>query len=190
MPQSKNDIRLAQKRILRLKGDVTKKRIDFLIEKLLYLNLQNNNEIKLLIDSGGGSVGQGLKFYDYLQSSNASVTGIVIGACDSTAIAILQGCHKRIATRHSIFFCHSIQLTSKLSLLDDTEKYFSRQLKEERQLSQGKYINILAKKTGQKRTTIEALMRDGDQFNIECSSEKALALGFIDEIVDSYDLFS
>ncbi|MBI4114385.1 MAG: ATP-dependent Clp protease proteolytic subunit [Candidatus Niyogibacteria bacterium] len=183
-------IGLFSKRILTLTEDNFKdKQINELIGQLVIFNFENKDPVTLLIDSDGGCVEAGFKFYDFLRCSSAPVTGVAIGQCKSMGIVILQGCNKRIATRHSFFALHSMKWKDEFEVLQNPHMQFRKEFRETKIL-QEKYINVLAGRSGTDKKIIRSLICNGDKFNSDFSPEKALTIGLIDEIVETYDLFS
>lgn len=179
---------LIPERVMRAKGFLEENDFCMLIDALFEFNRTPDKEVKLVIDSSGGEAAKGLAFYDYLRSMRVPVTGIVIGSCDSVAIAILQGCVKRIASKHSGFFFHSLESDCSFKLLQHPERHFQKRIQRAREL-QEKYLDILSPKSIAGRSGIKKLMRDGDAHGMDISAEMALSYGFIDEIVEKVDIF-
>lgn len=112
---------LAQRRILLLQGSINEKKVNYLRGELTALNLQSEQEVKLVIDSSGGEIDTALWLFDFLGFSRVPVIGIVNGRCHSAAILVLQGCTKRLATKHSSFLIHQISRTFTVSHKDNLE---------------------------------------------------------------------
>lgn len=171
---------LAKKRVLLLTGDITREKVISLRERILFLNSQSNEEIKLIIDSPGGEVVAALLLHDALLLSSAPIAVIVNGECSSSGIVILQGASKRVATKHSFFYLHPIAISfeKKPIIIDEkAEERFREKLRgaQERQ----KFIyEILMKKTGHSLEEIKAkevkLM----------FAEEAKEFGLVDKIIE------
>lgn len=74
-------------------------------EVIKFLNLSEEKEVYLYLDSPGGSVFAGLKLVEALKSTNKTVTCIVQEA-SSMAFVITQACHKRLITSTGTMMQH------------------------------------------------------------------------------------
>ncbi len=181
---------LAQKRIILLDGEITEAKVNTVKYWLLVLNLDSEKEIRLIIDSEGGDVEAGLQLFDAVKLSRAPVTGIVIGKCQSIALAVLQGCKKRLATKHSVFMSHHVRPNIELSLDENFRVKIERAL-ERAEKSQECLIEVLCYGTRRTAAEIEELMKDGSMGNVFLA-DKALVFNLIDQIItkDTDNLFN
>jgi len=170
-----------------------------LIEKLLHLNaVDHEQEIKILFDSTGGEIVEGLAIYDIINTIRAPVTGIVYGDAYSMAAIVLQGCRYRKATPHARILVHSarVSIPIPIKLVTEapkneepwTEEYYELEVQEgatEQRLfayleEVEDMINIVSDRTGK---DIKEIV---DLFNLDfiMSADDALAWGLIDEVID------
>jgi ATP-dependent Clp protease protease subunit len=176
---------LGKKRKLLLEKDLTEEEAERLRGWIRFLNLQSNDEIKLIINSKGGEVAPALSLYDEILHSNAPVTGIVDGECSSVAIVILQAAKKRLATRHSFFLLHPISIDFGKIVLDERiyqkiKKDLIRGRKRRAMVHQ-----ILMKRT--KRTLEEIKTKEKEERMM--TAEEAKEFGLIDEVLpDDYKI--
>jgi ATP-dependent Clp protease protease subunit len=180
MERKKLEESLGKKRILLLEGEITEEKAELLRAWLQFLNLQSDEEIKLIINSKGGEVAPALLVYDAISLSNASVIGIVNGECSSVAIVILQATKKRLATRHSFFFLHSISIDFGKIVFDENIDKKIREVLERGKKRQELIRQILARRTSKSLQEIESLEKEGKMI----TAERAKELGLVDEIVD------
>jgi len=176
---------LAKRRIILLAGEITDYRAEEIMSQLLSMNVESNQEIKLIINSGGGDVESGLWIYDAMKLIAAPVVGIVVGECNSTALVVLQGCKRRVATKHSKLLCHFVRYSATFPIHNGFEKKLRARIERAKE-SQGYFEEILAERTKSTREVIVKLMKEGEMVG-EFSAEKAKALGFIDEVIETYE---
>ncbi len=173
---------LFEKGVIILQGEVNKELLDTIRSKLFILqNITKHKDIKLFIDSSGGSVDAGLALYDIISLSQKQVIGIVNGQCASIAVTILQACTTRILYPSSWLFFHEIESELKVRLAPEYRKKieinFTRSLYLQKRLN-----SILSDRSGQSIKTIKQLMRRGDKLRERITPENALKMGFIDKI--------
>lgn len=185
MERFRLDELLLRKRILLLTGEITKEKINVLINSLFFLNSISKKEIKLIIDTQGGEVRDALRFYDAILLSRAPVTCIVNGECSSSGVAILQAGERRLMTRHSFIYLHPIRIYF-------SEQEFPLEEKTKRELidivraatARQKFIyDIIIKKTGLTLKEIKAQERK------IIFAEKAKKLNLVDEIIEKEQVF-
>lgn len=170
---------------------VQKRRIIYLDERITtetakdfglvipWLNSQNDEEIKLIIDCGGGSAAAGLNMYDMVVFSNAPVVGIVYGQASSMASVILQACKKRYALPHAGVCIHYLK-TYEIPL-NDLDEDPEKALKSVRE-RQKSVNDIYHKRTGKSLEEIKIALKEDKLL----SAKEALEFGLIDEIIDKY----
>ena len=101
--------RLLQERIIMLGGEVTDELANSIVAQLLFLEADNpSQDIKLYINSPGGSVTAGMAIYDTMQYIKPDVSTICIGmAASMGAFLLAAGAKgKRIALANSDIMIH------------------------------------------------------------------------------------
>lgn len=129
--------------------------------------------IKLVINSPGGSVLDGMGLIDAIKSSATPVFGIVVGYAFSMAFNILCACDFRAATANSSFLCHdgSTGLYDSSTKLRDTMKFYDK-LDE-------RLDKMIASKTKLTMKELETRKREENFW----FSDEAKDLGIIDAII-------
>lgn len=84
------DARLLEERKVFLWGMVDDDSAKHVIDRLLYLDMQNNKEIQLLINSPGGYVTSGFAMYDTITSLKSPVSTICTGLAASMGSILLS----------------------------------------------------------------------------------------------------
>jgi ATP-dependent protease ClpP protease subunit len=88
-------------------GMIGTENINKTIEEIRKLHEKNpQEEITLLIGSGGGAIGPALNFYEWVKLKNIPLVTIAIGEVSSAAVIIFLAGQKRKATPHSFFTLH------------------------------------------------------------------------------------
>ena len=82
-------IDLLDNRIIYLDGEITEESAKRIIETLLKLDIINHKDIKMYINSEGGSVNAGLAIVDTMNSIKSDIATIGIGRCASMAAILL-----------------------------------------------------------------------------------------------------
>ncbi len=169
--------RLLKDRIIFL-GDVIDDNVaNTVIAQLLFLDNQDKEkEIKLYINSPGGSVTAGLAIYDTMQYVKADVVTICIGTAGSMgALLLAAGAKgKRLALPNSEILIHQVMGGAE-GQATDIKIRAERILKIKANLDR-----ILAKHTGQPITKIEK-DTDRDYF---MTAEEAKNYGIIDKVIE------
>ncbi len=168
--------RLLRDRIIFLGEAIDDHVANIIIAQFLFLDAEDKNQdIKLYINSPGGSVSAGLAIYDTMQFIKSDVSTICIGSAASMASVLLAAGKKgkRFALPNSEIMIHQIMGGAE-GQASDVKIHAEHILK-----IKAKMNKILAIHTGQNITTIE---RDSDRDNF-MSAEKALNYGIIDRII-------
>ena len=84
------DARLLEERKVFMWGMVDDDSAKHVIDRLLYLDLQNNKEIQLLINSPGGYVTSGFAIYDTITSLKSPVSTVCTGLAASMGSILLS----------------------------------------------------------------------------------------------------
>lgn len=168
--------RLLNERVIFLGEDVNEHTANLVVAQLLHLAYADpDKDIKLYINSPGGSVYDGLAIYDTIQYIKPDVQTIGIGLQASMGAFLLSSGTKgkRVALPNSRIMIHQPSSGTHGKITDQEitlrESLFLKQRLNE----------ILAKNTGQKISKIE---KDSDR-DFWMSAEEAATYGLIDEVI-------
>lgn len=169
--------RLLKDRIIFLGSAIDDNVANTVIAQLLFLANQNPDEdIKLYINSPGGSVTAGMAIYDTMQFINPNVSTICIGMAASMASVLLAAGAKgkRFCLPNSEVMIHQVMGGTE-GQASDIKIHAERILKMKDKLN-----DILVKHTGQKKEKIEA-DTDRDHF---MDAPEAMKYGLIDKVIE------
>lgn len=172
---------LEKKRVIYVNGKITPDTAREFGLAVMWLNAQNSNEIKLIIDSDGGSAAAGLDMYDMINFSKAPMTGIVYGYASSMASVILQACDKRYALPHANILIHYLR-TSEIPL-NEIDEDIEKALRFSRD-RQNSINGIYGQTTGRSLEEIQDTLKK----NKMMTAQEAMEFGLIDEIITTYDI--
>ena len=168
--------RLLEERIIFLAGPITDSVANLVIAQILFLaSRDSKKDIKLYINSPGGSVTAGLAIYDTMQYISCDISTICIGMAASMGATLLAAGEKgkRFALPNSEILLHQVAGGIK-GQAADIEIEAKQILK-----IKGKLNEILAKHTGQ---PIKKVEKDTDR-DFYLSAEEALKYGIIDQVI-------
>lgn len=77
-------------RIIFLNGTISEESSNSIISQILYLDMENNEDIKIYINSNGGDVYSGLAIYDIMKYVNSEINTICFGVASSMAALLLS----------------------------------------------------------------------------------------------------
>ncbi len=168
--------RLLEERIVFLAGPITDLNANLVIAQILYLASKDpKRDIKIYINSPGGSVTAGLAIYDTIQYVKCPITTICIGLTASMAAIILAAGTKgkRFALPNAEILLHQVAggVTGQATEIEITAKQIIK-LKD-------KLNKILAFHTGQ---PLEKVAKDTDR-DFYLSAEEAKKYGLIDDVI-------
>jgi len=168
--------RLLKERIIFLSGPVTDQLANVVIAQLLFLEHEDpKKDIKLYINTPGGSVAAGLAIYDVMQYVKPDVQTICIGmAASMGAVLLAAGTKgKRIALPNAEILLHQVMggAEGQAIEVEITAKHIIA--------IKNKLNQILARHTGQPLAKIE---KDTDR-DFYLSSNEAKEYGLIDEVI-------
>lgn len=168
--------RLLEERIIFLAGPITDLTANLIIAQILYLTSKDpKRDIKLYINSPGGSVTAGLAIYDTMQYVKCPVSTICVGLTGSMAAILLAAGTKgkRFALPNAEILLHQVAggVTGQAIEIEITAKQIVK-LKE-------KLNKILAFHTGQ---PLEKVERDTDR-DFYLTTEEAKQYGLIDDVI-------
>ncbi len=168
--------RLLEERIIFLAGAVTDMNANVVIAQMLYLVSKDpKKDIKLYINSPGGSVTAGLAIYDTMQFIQCPVSTICVGlAASMGAVLLAAGTKgKRFALPNAEIMLHQVAsgVQGQATEIEIAAKQIIK--------IKGKINEILAAKTGQPLAMIE---KDTDR-DFYMTAEEAQKYGLIDEVI-------
>lgn len=168
--------RLLKDRIIFLGSPIDDDIANTVIAELLFLESQNAKEdIRMYINSPGGSVSAALAIYDTMQYVKAPVQTICVGhAASAGALLLAAGAKgKRMALPNSEVMIHQV-LGGTSGQATEVEIHATHILKTRDRLNR-----ILAKHTGQKLAKIEK-DTDRDYF---MTADEAKTYGIVDKVI-------
>lgn len=165
-------------RAILISGEVTQTLANCVISQLLELTAESEEDpIFVYINTDGGDVTSGLAIYDMMRIIPCPVVTIVIGACHSAGLFILQGGDRRGATPHSSFFYHEpisfYSVNTEHATVAHTEHYQKLRLNID---------DILQKRSKISKTAWKKDFAGKTAFFF--NSEQAKEYKLIDEIID------
>ncbi len=168
--------RLLEERIIFLAGSVTDMNANVVIAQMLYLVSKDpKKDIKLYINSPGGSVTAGLAIYDTMRYIQCSVSTICVGLAASMAAVILAAGTKgkRFALPNAEIMLHQVAggIQGQAADIEITAKQIIK--------IKGKINEILASHTGQPLSNVE---NDTDR-DFYMTAKEAQTYGLIDEVI-------
>ena len=168
--------RLLKERIIFLGGPVTDMLANLVIAQLLFLEHEDSKkDIKIYINSPGGSVTAGLAIYDAMQHVKPDVATVCVGMAASMAAVLLAAGKKgkRFALPNSEVLLHQVMggAEGQAVEVEITARHIIK--------IKDKLNMILAKHTGQSLSKIE---KDTDR-DFYMSVEEALKYGVVDEVI-------
>ena len=169
--------RLLKDRIIFLGTAIDDGVANAVIAQLLFLEQQNSkDDIKLYINSPGGSVSSALAIYDTMQYVKADVQTICVGLAASAASLLLSAGKKgkRMILPNAEVMIHQV-LGGTSGQASDIDIHARHILKIKEQLNK-----ILAKHTGQ---TISKVEKDTDR-DYFMSAQEAVKYGIVDKIIN------
>jgi ATP-dependent Clp protease protease subunit len=168
--------RLLMERIIFLGGPIVDDVANSVIAQLLFLDHEDQKkDIKLYLNTPGGSVTAGLAIYDTMQHVKAPVSTICVGMAASMGAVILGSGQKgkRFALPNSEILLHQVMGGAEGQAIEI--EITARQIVK----MKDKLNQILVKHTGQKVDKIE---RDTDR-DFYLTPQEAKEYGLIDEII-------
>lgn len=168
--------RLLKDRIVFIGDEIDDHVANLVIAQLLFLENQDpEKDIKLYINSPGGSVTAGMAIYDTMQYIKSDVSTICIGIAASMASVLLAAGakSKRFCLQNSEVMIHQI-MGGMQGQASDIKIHAERILRLKNRLNE-----ILTKHTGKELATIE---KDSDR-DYFMSAEEAVTYGIVDKVI-------
>mgnify|MGYP001015511922 FL=1 len=169
--------RLLQDRIIFISSPIDDHVASVVIAQLLFLDNQNpEKDIKLYINSPGGSVTAGMAIYDTMQYLKSDVSTICIGMAASMAAVLLAAGKKgkRFSLPNSEVMIHQV-MGGMEGQASDIKIHAERIINMKEKLNK-----ILAKHTGQTMSVIE---KDTDRDHF-MSANEAKKYGLVDKVIE------
>lgn len=168
--------RLLMDRILFINTNIESSMANILTAQLLWLDQQGNKPINMYINSGGGSVIDGLQIVDTMNFINSPISTTCLGMAASMAAVILSCGEKgeRYVLPHSRVMIHQVSSTQSGSYSDLKIEF------EQTERCRKDVYNILAKNIGKTNEEIETLCDRNNWF----IGQEAIDLGIVDKMVE------
>jgi ATP-dependent Clp protease protease subunit len=168
--------RLFMDRVLILGTEIDSDVNNIVSAQLMYLNSISDEDIQMHINSGGGSVVDGLAILDTMNFISADVSTICRGMCASMASVLLSAGTKgkRYALPHGSIMIHQVSGGTGRAQCSDVQI-----VAQEMKKTQDTLYKILSENTGK---TFEEIARDADR-DYWMTSEEAMNYGIIDNII-------
>jgi len=168
--------RLLEDRIIFLAGQVTDEMANLIIAEILYLVSRDpKKEIRLYINSPGGSVTAGLAIYDTMQYISCPISTVCVGMAGSMGAVLLAAGTKgkRYALPNAEILLHQVAggVSGQASEIEITAKQIMK--------LKNNLNKIIAQHTGQDLKKIE---QDTDR-DYYFSAQEAKDYGIVDEVI-------
>lgn len=170
--------RLLEDRIIFLAGPVSDITANSIIAQILFLASKDpKKDIKLYLNSPGGSVTAGLAIYDTMQYVDPPISTVCVGLAASMAAVLLAAGDKgkRFALPNSEILLHQVAggVSGEASTIEITARQIIK--------IKDKINKILADLTGQ---PLKSISRDTDR-DFYLSAPEAKKYGLIDTVIES-----
>lgn len=139
---------------------------------------QNVSQINVFISSPGGEIDQAFVIHDMLKGHPANVTAYLVGQCASAATVISCSADEVVMSNQCIFMIHK---PSWICWGDADEMRKAGDILDK---YQSLIVNVYKRKTGLNEAELNTLMDEETWFE----PTEALALGFVDKVVDSIEV--
>lgn len=166
---------LSKANVTFLTSEVNPDSVDDVINDINMFNTKGNKPIYLILDSPGGSVMDGARLMDVIQSSKNPVISINTGLCASMCFMILEHSHKRFGLQRATLMGHPASLG--VLYRGELDKIVSRLTYMKRFVD--KMDKFIAKRAGLTYESFKLLT----QQELWIDSEDSLQKGLLDEIV-------
>ena len=170
---------LHKKRQIFFWGEVNDESCSEAVEKLLYLESQNDEEeIKFYINSPGGSVTAGMAVYDTIKLMKAPITTIVTGIAASMGSIFLCAGDKgrRFAFPHARVLIHQPLIMGRIVAPAVDINIHALEMERQRE----ELNKVLAKASGQ---PLEKIQKDTDR-DFYMNAKEAIDYGLVDAITE------
>ena len=174
--QDSNDIVLKTRSIL-ISGEIDKKMAEKVVSQLLMLETENDDPIKVFIDSPGGDVDSAYAIFDMIRFVKPKVTMIAMGLAASAGALILLAGERanRFGFPNSHYLIHQ-PLSGVRGVATEIEIH-AKEIEKTRQ----KINALISQETGKSMNQVE---KDTDR-DYWMSAEEALEYGLISKIISN-----
>lgn len=171
--------KLLKTRTVMVTDEVTKKMAQQIMTQLLLLEAENNDDIKMYINSPGGDADAGFAIFDMMRFVRPKIKAICAGVAASAAVIILLGARKenRLSLSNARVLIHQPS-TGIHGTAADIQIEASEILK-----CREKINRLISVETGQ---TMEKVESDTKR-NFWMSAEEALKYGLVSKIIQTSD---
>ncbi len=171
--------KLLKTRTVMVTDEVTKKMAQQIMTQLLLLEAENNDDIKMYINSPGGDADAGFAIFDMMRFVKPKIKAICAGVAASAAVIILLGAKKenRLSLPNARVLIHQPS-TGIHGTAADIQIEASEILK-----CREKINRLISMETGQ---TMEKVESDTKR-NFWMSAEEALKYGLVRKIIQTSD---
>ena len=172
-----NNETLFKTRSILISGEIDKKMAEKVVSQLLMLEAENDDPIKVFIDSPGGDVDSAYAIFDMIRFVKPKVTMIAMGlAASAGALVLLAGDKEnRFGFPNSHYLIH--QPLSGIRGVATEIEIHAKEIEKTRQ----KINALIAKETGKSLAQVE---KDTDR-DYWMSAEEALDYGLISKIISN-----
>lgn len=109
------DAKLLNQRMLFIEGEITNQIAVEFAKKILYLNMESSNPIKVFVNSSSGETTAGLLMIDAIVGSVAEITTICLGKVYSMAAVLFLSANKRWILANSEIMLHEVLLNGNIN---------------------------------------------------------------------------
>lgn len=176
--QKASNVNLFDKeRIIFLNEEITDSLAKTIVEKLFKLDATNHKDIKLYINSPGGSVSSGLAIYDAIKYIKSDVSTIAIGRVASMAsILLVAGTKgKRYAFPNSEIMIHEVSSSAFMTKVTEMKERLDHS-----QSLNNRLCKLIVKNTNLSMSQVKKNTVNKDTWY---SAQKALRYGFVDRVL-------
>lgn len=172
---------LWKQRILYLNGEIDESIIDYIAMPILIKNLEEQDlpedklrPITIWINSYGGSADVALYMIGLIQESRIPIHAKILSVAASAALYLSIACKHRVASKNSIFLLHkgSYSIGGNASEVEDVMEFYKGEV-------DNKIVELILNKTKVTQDQLKKIRRN----ETYVLGEKALEMGFIDEII-------
>lgn len=159
-------------------GHISPALTEQVIKNLMLLDSASKEEVKIIFNTPGGDVSNGMAMYDAVSNMKAYVTGIVYKA-ESMGALIIQACDRRLIMPHGSFMLHKGNLGFSEAHTNTVYKWVEESKREDRV-----YEDLLLKRIKEKnpRFTKQELLKIMEH-DTWLSPTQTIKIGLMDEII-------
>lgn len=173
--------KLWKQRILYLNGEIDNSTIDYIATPILLKNIEEQDipeeklsPITIWINSPGGDANVGLYMIGLIQESRIPIHCKVLSLAASAALYMTLACKHRTGSKNSIYLLHkgSYSIGGNANEVEDVLDFYKGEV-------DTKFSELIISRTNLTKDELKKIRRN----ETYVLGEKALEMGFIDEIV-------